>query len=38
VLDSVEIHDDPHLWEWRFFHKINHREAGERILPHMSVR
>jgi crotonobetainyl-CoA:carnitine CoA-transferase CaiB-like acyl-CoA transferase len=38
VLDSVEIHDDPHLWEWGFFRKINHREVGERILPNMPVR
>ena len=38
VLDSVEIHDDPHLWEWGFFRKIDHREVGERILPNMPVR
>jgi benzylsuccinate CoA-transferase BbsF subunit len=38
VLDSVEIHDDSHLWEWGFFRKINHREVGERILPNMPVR
>ncbi len=38
VLDSVEIHDDPHLWEWGFFRKINHREVGERILPNMPVK
>lgn len=38
VLDSVQIHDDPHPWEWGFFRKINHREVGERILPNMPVR
>ena len=38
VLDSVEIHDDPHLWEWGFFRKIDHREVGERMLPNMPVR
>jgi benzylsuccinate CoA-transferase BbsF subunit len=38
VLDSVEIHEDPHLWEWGFFRKIDHHEVGERILPNMPVR
>jgi len=38
VLDSVEIHKDPHLWEWGFLRKIDHREVGERILPNMPVR
>ncbi|HVN29481.1 MAG TPA: CoA transferase [Candidatus Binataceae bacterium] len=37
VLDSVEIHEDPHLWEWGFLRKINHHEVGERILPNMPV-
>lgn len=38
VLDSVELHADPHLWEWGFFRKIDHPEVGERILPNMPVR
>ena len=38
VLDSVEIHEDPHLWEWGFFRKIDHHEVGPRILPNMPVR
>ena len=38
MLDSVEIHEDPHLWEWGFFRKIDHHEVGERILPNMPVR
>ena len=37
VLDSVEIHDDPHLWEWGYLRKIHHHEVGERILPNMPV-
>jgi benzylsuccinate CoA-transferase BbsF subunit len=37
VLDSVELHDDPHLWEWGYLRKINHPEVGERILPNMPV-
>jgi benzylsuccinate CoA-transferase BbsF subunit len=37
VLDSVELHDDPHLWEWGYLRKINHHEVGERILPNMPV-
>lgn len=38
VLDSVEIHDDAHLWEWGFFRKIEHHEVGGRILPNMPVK
>lgn len=38
VLDSVELHHDPHLWEWGFFRTIDHHEVGERILPNMPVR
>ncbi len=32
VLDSVEIHDDPHLWEWGFFRKIR-ASRGRRPHP-----
>jgi benzylsuccinate CoA-transferase BbsF subunit len=38
VLDSVELHNDPHLWEWGFFRKIDHHEVGERILSNLPVR
>jgi benzylsuccinate CoA-transferase BbsF subunit len=37
VMDSMELHQDPHLWEWGFFRNINHHEVGERILPNMPV-
>jgi benzylsuccinate CoA-transferase BbsF subunit len=38
VLDSVELHEDPHLWEWGYLRKIEHHEVGTRILPNMPVR
>ena len=38
VLDSVELHQDKHLWEWGYFWRINHHEVGERILPGMPVK
>jgi benzylsuccinate CoA-transferase BbsF subunit len=38
VLDSVQIHEDSHLWEWGYWWKMNHHEVGERILPGMPVR
>jgi benzylsuccinate CoA-transferase BbsF subunit len=38
VLDSVELHEDRHLWEWGYWWKLNHREVGERILPGMPVK
>jgi benzylsuccinate CoA-transferase BbsF subunit len=38
VLDSVEIFEDPHLWEWGFWWKMNHHEVGERIMPGMPVK
>ena len=28
VLDSVELHEDPHLWELGFFRKMQKRERG----------
>ena len=37
VLDSVELYEDPHLWEWGYWFKMNHSEVGERILPGMPV-
>jgi benzylsuccinate CoA-transferase BbsF subunit len=37
ILDSVELHEDPHLWEWGYLRKMNHHEVGERILPNMPV-
>ena len=38
VLDSVELHNDPHLWEWGYWWKMDHHEVGERILPGMPVK
>jgi len=38
VLDSVELHQDPHLWEWGYWMKMNHHEVGERIIPRMPVK
>jgi crotonobetainyl-CoA:carnitine CoA-transferase CaiB-like acyl-CoA transferase len=38
VLDSVELHEDRHLWEWGYWWKLNHPEVGERILPGMPVK
>ncbi len=38
VLDSVELHQDPHLWEWGYWWKMDHHEVGERILPGMPVK
>ena len=38
VLDSVEMHNDPHLWEWGYWWKMDHHEVGERILPGMPVK
>ena len=38
VLDSVELHEDRHLWEWGYWWKMNHREVGERVLPGMPVK
>lgn len=33
VLDSVEIHQDRHLWDWGYWWEIDHHESGKRILP-----
>jgi len=38
VLDSVEIHADPHLKEWGYWWELNHHEAGKRIQPGIPVR
>jgi benzylsuccinate CoA-transferase BbsF subunit len=38
VLDSVELHQDPHLWEWGYWWKMNHHEVGERMMPGMPVK
>ncbi len=38
VLDSVELHEDRHLWEWGYWWKMNHHEVGERIVPGMPVK
>jgi crotonobetainyl-CoA:carnitine CoA-transferase CaiB-like acyl-CoA transferase len=38
VLDSVELHEDKHLWEWGYWWRMNHQEVGERILPGMPVK
>jgi benzylsuccinate CoA-transferase BbsF subunit len=38
VLDSVELHEDRHLWEWGYWWKLNHREVGERTMPGMPVK
>jgi benzylsuccinate CoA-transferase BbsF subunit len=38
VLDSVELHEDSHLWEWGYWRKMDHHEVGERIIPGMPVK
>jgi crotonobetainyl-CoA:carnitine CoA-transferase CaiB-like acyl-CoA transferase len=38
VLDSVELHEDRHLWEWGYWWKMNHHEVGERIMPGIPVK
>ncbi len=38
VLDSVELYEDQHLWEWGYWWKMNHQEVGERILPGMPIK
>ena len=38
VLDSVEIFDDRHLWEWGYWWKMNHHDVGERIMPGIPVK
>ncbi|MGO9450419.1 MAG: CaiB/BaiF CoA transferase family protein [Candidatus Binataceae bacterium] len=38
VLDSIELAEDHHLWEWGYWWKMNHHEVGERIIPGMPVK
>jgi len=38
VLDSAELHNDPHLWEWGYWWKMEPSGSGERILPGMPVK
>ena len=38
VLDSVELHKDPHLWEWGYWWEMEHHEVGKRIVPGMPVK
>jgi benzylsuccinate CoA-transferase BbsF subunit len=38
VLDSVEIFEDRHLWEWGYWWRMNHHEVGERIMPGIPVK
>jgi benzylsuccinate CoA-transferase BbsF subunit len=38
VLDSIEIHNDRHLWEWGYWWKMNHHEVGERVMPGIPVK
>jgi benzylsuccinate CoA-transferase BbsF subunit len=38
VLDSVEIHEDPHLRQWGYWWELDHHEAGKRVSPGMPVR
>jgi benzylsuccinate CoA-transferase BbsF subunit len=33
VLDSVEIHQDRHLWEWGYWWELDHQTAGKRVMP-----
>jgi len=33
VLDSVEIHQDRHLWQWGYWWELEHRSVGKRVLP-----
>lgn len=37
VLDSVEVHRDPHLWQWGYWWEMEHHEVGRRILPGLPV-
>ncbi len=38
VLDSVEVHEDEHLWEWGYWWELEHPEAGKRVLPGLPVK
>ena len=38
VLDSVEIHQDRHLWEWGYWWELDHHTAGKRVLPGIPAR
>jgi crotonobetainyl-CoA:carnitine CoA-transferase CaiB-like acyl-CoA transferase len=38
VLDSVELHQDPHLWEWGYWWEMEHHEVGKRTTPGMPVK
>lgn len=38
VLDSVEVHKDPHLWKWGYWWELEHHEAGKRVLPGLPVK
>ncbi|HVA79388.1 MAG TPA: CoA transferase, partial [Candidatus Binataceae bacterium] len=38
VLDSVEVHQDAHLWEWGYWWELEHPEAGKRVLPGLPVK
>jgi benzylsuccinate CoA-transferase BbsF subunit len=33
VLDSVEIHQDRHLWEWGYWWQLDHPTSGRRVIP-----
>ncbi|MGH7932917.1 MAG: CaiB/BaiF CoA transferase family protein [Candidatus Binataceae bacterium] len=37
VLDSVELHQDRHLWEWGYWWEMDHHEVGKRVAPGMPV-
>ncbi len=38
VMDSVDIHEDRHLWDWGYWWNLDHHEVGRRILPGMPVK
>jgi benzylsuccinate CoA-transferase BbsF subunit len=38
ILDSVELQEDRHLWEWGYWWKLDHHEVGERVMPGMPVK
>jgi crotonobetainyl-CoA:carnitine CoA-transferase CaiB-like acyl-CoA transferase len=38
VLDSVEIHQDRHLWEWGYWWELDHHTAGKRVMPGIPAR
>lgn len=38
VMSAQDASEDPHLWEWGYWWKEQHSEAGERVMPGIPVR